>query len=222
MKAAWAAASTSTALSFIGVRTGPGATQFRVTPVPATSRAADLVSAATAPLLAAYPPRSGAPVEPSTEPIVTTRPYPAASMPGRTARIASHVPMTLVSRAARNSSADRSSTEPRARRPAAVTRPVTVPHRPAACLTTSASASGSVVSATSARLSGPYAFVRCCSASRHRSAERPVITTGRPLRATASAIARPIPLVPPVTSTGPFGPDASAPSAPASGVKVMR
>ncbi len=128
--------------------------------------------------------------------MLTTRPKPACSMPGRTAWVAATAPATLTrhirSNIARGGFLERSGfggaggvdqQQNRGRAPAA------------AAANAFAVAASSVTSAATANAAWPALTASCSGASR-----RPRTVTRAPAAVSAAAIARPMPVPPPVTS----------------------
>src|SRR3954467_336770 len=76
----------ATVSSVIGVSTYPGQTALTVTPLRATSTAADRTRPSTPCLLAAYAPTCASPRLATTDATTTTRPHPAVVIAGRARR----------------------------------------------------------------------------------------------------------------------------------------
>src|SRR6185295_4739806 len=141
---------------------------------------------------------------PKPEETLTTWPPPRAIIAGPKAAQACTTPSRLTERIQRQSSTDMSAKRPVMPTPALLTRTSTGPVRAARAAT----ASGSVTSQPSARPvppASPHSAAVFSAASRSMSAH----TTVAPRTAKAAAVARPIPLPAPVTTTRPGGPGVS-------------
>src|SRR5581483_7584881 len=178
------------------VSVGPGQTQFTVTPAAATSRASALVNAITPPLVAEYTASPDEPTFPASEPRLTTRPPPRATM-SRTTRW--HVvigPRRLTSMMRPHVAGSLSRNGPITSMPALLTR-MSIGPSSASVRCTAAWTLGASV--TSTRM--PAAEGACLPATATaRSSSRSHTATAAPAAASAPTIASPIPRPPPVTT----------------------
>ncbi len=132
--------------------------------------------------------------------MTTTEPEPRAIMPGRKARQASIVPVTLTRRVSSHSSSGISTSGALGPpMPLLLTSTSTRPNSPTAACAAASIDAGSRRSIATTRARRPA--VRTCSATSSMGpADRPARTTSAPSAASRSAIARPIPLPAPLTA----------------------
>ena len=140
----------------------------------------------------------GADTSPSSDPMTTRWPLPVRRNASRAARHTAIVPSTLVATTDDITGRGTSSKGPYATTAAECTTASPGPKRSAASATTESTARSSRTSSSATDAVPPRARHSCATSS-STSAERPLSTRGMRRSASASAVARPIPLDAPVT-----------------------
>ncbi len=167
--------------SVMPVSVAPGQTALAVTPRRPRSTASERVKPISACLDVAYGPRPRPAASPSVDATLTMRPAPLASRSSRHARTVVMAPVRFTASARSHSRTyPSSSRRPPAATPAALTSTSTGPYRSRTPATAPATAAGSVTSTGG-------------------SPPRSKVATSSPSATSRSAVARPIPLPPPVT-----------------------
>src|SRR6266852_3916449 len=178
----------------------PGSITITRTPNGSSSRRRLSETASRPNLDAAYGPRNGRAPRPATELMLTMRPRDALRS-GKNACVTATAPMRFTSRTCRSSSSGNSSSGPAAGIPALFTNPARgVPAR--ARSTCSLARVILAVSVTSIRTAVTPSRVSAISSS----ARRTVPKTRKPRPARCRAMAAPMPVEAPVTTTPPFTP----------------
>src|SRR5882762_9026007 len=182
-----------------GVRTGPGAIEFAVTPPGPNSAAHACVSNCSA---AFDDPYTVAPGVPTYATIVVTlmmRPHPRLTIAGARRAVSNRGALTFVSNIASNAASVASDVGPNEKTPALLMRMSTPPRIFSACTARFATEAADERSATT-KSALPCAARIAATTSSPRRASRPVTRTCAPCDASASAMARPMPEVAPVMS----------------------
>src|SRR3954452_11362916 len=128
------------------------------------------------------------------EPVLTMTPPPWSTISGMTALAHRYTPFRLVAISASQASSSISTTEPRAPYPALLTRISIRPWRAAAAATPAVTSAARETSITTAVARSPISRATRSTAAPSRSA----MTTSAPSAANSEAVARPMPLAPPV------------------------
>src|SRR5712664_4321651 len=179
------------------VSTIDGQMQFTRTFSCAWSMAIAFVSIDTPPFDAQYAARSFIAISPRIEPTFTIAPPPVFRHSGSTARDIRNGPFTLTVITRSHSSSLIPSTVETCSAPALFTSTFSRPNRSTVPFTARSTSRACVISHSIAK-PAPPAFCTSTITSRSFSKRRPATATLAPSRANASAIARPIPVPPPV------------------------
>lgn len=179
------------------VSTNPGHTAFTVTPVAASSAASARVSPTSACFDAQYADVYAYPVSPAFDATFTTRPHPASTIAGTSARHSTNGAVTFTAIVDAHASSVVRESGALGATPALL---ISTSTRPTRAATSASAASIEARSARSHAIATPSAPPIDAATSSSSLRVRPVTTTRYPARPSALAMARPMPRPPPVTS----------------------